>query len=219
MFLLAAIAELQTGAAQAGAFEIGVHHGRYLIALHLLCEPGSQSVGIDLFDQQEKNVDRSGSGDLEIARSSIERYARDPNLIHLITADSLALTDGEIRRIEEDYGPFRLLSIDGGHTREHAVRDLLIGARVAHPEALILIDDYFHPGFPGVTEGYYRLAESSLIPFVPLYVTLKKLVLCHVSERPRYWEALVRTKRDELDGIARAKVVRIAGHDTIFYNV
>ena len=40
--------------------EIGVHHGRLFIGMHLLQHPEEKSVAIDLFDDQELNVDNSG---------------------------------------------------------------------------------------------------------------------------------------------------------------
>src|SRR5262245_61218894 len=54
-----------------GACEIGVHHGKYLIALHNLLDGQKRSLGIDLFDDQSKNIDCSGIGSLEICASNI----------------------------------------------------------------------------------------------------------------------------------------------------
>src|SRR5688572_16645150 len=42
--------------------EIGVHHGRLFILLHLATAPDERSVAWDLFEQQDENVDRSGKG-------------------------------------------------------------------------------------------------------------------------------------------------------------
>ena len=136
-----------------------------------------------------------------------------------MAADSLSLTDDDIRSIRQDHEPFRLISVDGGHTREHVVRDLLTAVQLAHVEGLILIDDWFHPGFPGVTEGYFDLARSAQLPFVPIFVHLKKLVLCHVSMRPRFAEMLRANPDGVLNPFGRPKLVRFAGHDAFFYNV
>src|SRR5206468_3764068 len=49
---------------QGGIAEIGVHHGRFFIALALARKSGEPAVAIDVFDMQEKNIDNSGCGDL-----------------------------------------------------------------------------------------------------------------------------------------------------------
>ena len=45
-----------------GALEIGLHHGKFFIPLLLLRQPGEAGVGIDVFEDQAKNVDSSGLG-------------------------------------------------------------------------------------------------------------------------------------------------------------
>src|SRR5215831_3331880 len=39
--------------------EIGVHHGRLFILLHLLTDSGERSVAWDLFERQSENIDQS----------------------------------------------------------------------------------------------------------------------------------------------------------------
>src|SRR5262245_20325013 len=43
--------------------EVGVHHGKLFILLHLLTIAPEASVGWDLFERQGENVDQSGRGD------------------------------------------------------------------------------------------------------------------------------------------------------------
>ena len=57
------------------------------------------------------------------------------------------------------------------------------------------------------------------MPFVPLCVNMKKLVLCHVSYRPFYWEQVTKHLRSVTDPIASPKAVRIAGHAALYYPV
>lgn len=217
--LLEPVARSQRECAGSGVFEIGVHHGRFLIALHLLCDENARSLGLDLFEDQSKNADHSGSGDQSIAQGNIDAFLSGHGSVDLMAGDSLALQQEDKDALRKKYGAFRLVSVDGGHTREHIVADLKTASELAHPEGLIIIDDFFHPGFPGVTEGYYAIAGANQIPFIPLFVNRKKLVLCHVSYRSHFWNVMTKTARVELDAIAPAKVVRIAGHDTIYYGV
>ena len=65
--LTVAISERQLSRGiRAAVGEIGVHHGRYFIALALLREKSERAVAIDVFEDQHLNVDYSGSGNREI---------------------------------------------------------------------------------------------------------------------------------------------------------
>ena len=177
IFLLEPLLSLQRDCDELGAFEIGVHHGRYLIALHAACERGSRSLGVDLFEVQAKNVDRSGFGDLATARSNIDKFAPEPHLVDLMMLDSLELTESSLNDIRGRNGGFRLASVDGGHTPIHVVSDTRAAATVVSPGGFVILDDFFHPNFPGVTGGFYRLMETPMVPFIPFLVTRKKLFL------------------------------------------
>lgn len=214
------LASLQEDCDEYGAFEIGVHRGRYLIALHAMCAPGTRSLGLDLFEgDQEKNVDQSGHGDATITRGNIDNFAREPNLIDLRYGDSLAITDPEIQAIKEEFGGFRISSVDGGHTPIHVFRDTMTAAALSAPGGLISIDDFFHTNFPGVTEGIYRLLDSKAQPFVPLMVNRKKLILCHLSYLQTYRTQLDEGRREGAFSGIGCKRVQIAGYDVLsFYH-
>src|ERR1700759_4545612 len=64
--ILEVLDRAQRGRQVSGAVaEIGVHHGRLFIGLHLLQRGTGKSVAIDLFGDQERNIDNSGNGNLE----------------------------------------------------------------------------------------------------------------------------------------------------------
>ena len=73
-------AQLEMGIAGHVA-EIGVHHGRSFILLALLARAGEKAVAIDVFEQQELNVDRSGRGDLAQLRENVARFADEFALV------------------------------------------------------------------------------------------------------------------------------------------
>jgi hypothetical protein len=213
MLLLSPLLEIQDpDARQFGAFEIGVHHGRYLIAMHNACEPGTRSLGLDLFSDQMRNVDHSGRGDLEQAESNVAIHAREPELVELRQGDSLTWTERDIQEVLERYGAFRLVSIDGGHTHVHVVRDTILGSKLVHPAGFVVIDDFFNTNFPSVTEGVYRLLQSAEVAFVPFLVTRKKLFLCQVGYTEDYWVKVVAQARTEAFAGVSTKVVEIAGY-------
>ena len=53
-------------------------------------------------------------------------------------------------------------------------------------DGIIAIDDIFHPDWPGVTEGIYNVLSQHISPFVPFFITRKKLFCCSASLQKRY---------------------------------
>jgi hypothetical protein len=213
MLLLSPLLDIQDpDSHRFGAFEIGVHHGRYLIAMHNACEPGTRSLGLDLFAKQARNVDRSGCGDLEQAKLNVSIHAREPELVELRQGDSLAWTESEIHEVLDRYGGFRIVSIDGGHTHVHVVRDTILGSRMAHPGGFLVIDDFFNTNYPSVTEGVYRLLQTADVAFVPFLVTRKKLFMCQVGYTDDYLGQVTAQARTEAFAGVSTKIIEIAGY-------
>lgn len=173
--------------------EIGVHEGQMFCALALLTNLESEgALAIDVFDDQERNIDDSG-GNIDDMFDTFRRHVdqvlgdRQRNFRY-IEADSLtlqaesilcALTTNNLKTMVGgilEYEPpprvaqerFRLFSIDGGHTVVHVLNDLRLAERIMIPGGVVIVDDYMHPKWPGVTEGlhiYCANRASSLIPF------------------------------------------------------
>jgi hypothetical protein len=173
--------------------EIGVHEGQMFCALALLTNVESEgSLAIDVFDDQDRNVDDSG-GNIDDMFDTFRRHVdhvigdRQRNFRH-IEADSLTLSATQLRtaltvntldsmvngilehkpppRVAQ--GRFRLFSIDGGHTVVHVLNDLRLAERIMVPGGVVVVDDYMHPKWPGVTEGlhiYCADRASRLVPF------------------------------------------------------
>ena len=91
--------------------EIGLHHGQSFIALCLSLREGQRAYGIDIFEQQSLNGDRSGHGD----RGRVERNLRaagvDLSAVVLDGRPSGSVTPADILGT---VGAARLFSIDGG---------------------------------------------------------------------------------------------------------
>jgi len=171
-----------------GACEVGVHHGKYFIALHNLLGGDKLSIGLDLFERQERNVDASGRGSWEICLANVEKYARNPSLVKLLRHDSITLKPSQIRDQAPGYVPFSIVSLDGGHTPLHIVRDFLFASDITSEEGIIAVDDIFHPDWPGVTEGLYSVLNQKVSPFVPFFMTRKKIFCCSASVQHKYKE-------------------------------
>jgi hypothetical protein len=55
--------------------EIGIHHGRFFVALALLRQAGEIALAIDVFDDdQHLNVDWSGSGNRDAFLANLHRH-------------------------------------------------------------------------------------------------------------------------------------------------
>jgi hypothetical protein len=162
--------------------EIGVHHGKLFILLYLLSSENELAVAIDLFSHQDLNVDRSGAGDLERFKRNLNRHAELSRLV-IHEGDSTQLTAGQLLQLGR--GPFRLISIDGGHTAEITAHDLATAEGALAEGGIVILDDCFNEEWPGVSEGVHRYFSQprSMIPFG---IGAGKTFFSHRAFAPRY---------------------------------
>src|SRR5262245_60141233 len=74
--------------------EIGVHHGKLFLLLALLARPNETALAVDLFDEQDKNIDKSGSGDLAKFKQNLSRHAHHCRVvIHQGDSTQMGSTD------------------------------------------------------------------------------------------------------------------------------
>lgn len=147
-----------------GVAEIGVHHGRFFIGLALLQRQNEYSVAIDLFGDQQLNVDKSGRGDLDLFRQNLQRWASlDSVVIH--QGDSTRLTSSLVRSLGK--ADIRFFSVDGGHTDEIVFSDMKLAEGSLCPGGIVIADDVFNEWWPGVATGTlrYMQEQGSLRPF------------------------------------------------------
>jgi hypothetical protein len=144
--------------------EIGVHHGRLFIGLSLLQTGGAKSVAIDVFGDQDLNIDQSGKGDLAIFRKNVERWS-SLNSIVIHQGDSTKVTAGDLRELAG--GDIRVFSVDGGHTDSIVFSDMNLAERTLSPGGVVVADDIFNEEWPGVSTGTLRYLNEGgkLIPF------------------------------------------------------
>ena len=187
-----------------GSAEIGIHHGRLFILLHLLSPP---SVAIDVFEEQTLNVDRSGRGNREIFLHNCRRFG-DPDRISVI-ADSSENVSAE--QILSKTGRVRLFSVDGGHTAHLTLNDLNLAQDCLADGGIVILDDYFNSRWPDVSVGVNRfLSRGALRPFA---ITPNKLFLTDTSEAADTYRMTI----ERLDGhiatmeMAGSRVAILAG--------
>jgi hypothetical protein len=166
--------------------EIGVHHGRLFILLRLLRRPREQSVAIDVFENQDLNVDSSGRGDLAKFKANVERWSGGEDLI-VIERSSLNVTPKELI---DKAGQFRLFSVDGGHTEECAYNDLSLAEAVLAENGVIILDDFSNHHWPSVAAGAARFFLDGATRARPFATSPNKMYIALPDHHAEYRKAL-----------------------------
>lgn len=175
---------------QFSSLEIGVHHGKYFIGIENLTPSHQEAFALDVFASQHLNVDGSGRGDLEIFESNLRRFARHRNRVRILQVDSF-----NCRQQLGAGGRFGLVSIDGGHTRQHTIHDLALAQDLLCPEGLIVLDDILNHEWMGVVDGavsFFRSVAATRI--APVAIGFNKLFIVHFSHRQAVFDALLQAQ-------------------------
>lgn len=186
--LITTIDAAQRGLGQHGnVAEIGVHHGRLFILLLLLCREDENALAVDLFSDQSANIDGSGKGDEARLRANVRRHAGDrPFRIH--RGDSTRLSGEALRQLAG--GPIRIFSIDGGHVEDVTLSDLLAAQDALTEGGVVVLDDCFSEGWPGVVSGVARYMSRPERMLVPFAVGGNKTLFCRSEFVSAYRRAL-----------------------------
>lgn len=155
--------------------EIGLHHGKSFIAMCLALQPGQRAYGIDLFERQSLNRDRSGKGSREAVENNLKAAGVDLSRVILDARASTSVTPEDILG---SVGAVRFFSIDGGHQIDIVRSDLVLAERVLAPHGIIALDDFLRPEWPDVSAGYFAWFAHRLKPLVPFAIGFNKLYLC-----------------------------------------
>ena len=147
--------------------EIGVHHGQLFLLLALASTNDEPCVGVDLFENQQENIDNSGHGDRDILEGHLKRFGLANGRVELLQRNSMTLSGAEL--VSAAAGrKFRLFSVDGGHTPDITVNDLHLAAEIMTDDGVIILDDVFSQMWPGVMTGFTRFMNDNpgrLFPF------------------------------------------------------
>jgi hypothetical protein len=144
---------------EGGMCEIGVHHGLFFIALCLLRSTREKALAIDVFENQDLNIDNSGCGDFETLIENIKKHIGSLDRIEILKSDSTQVKPQDIlSRMQGE--KVRIFSVDGCHTKEHTLKDLKLAQSVLSPGGIIVLDDFYNPWWPGVDEAAHHLFHS-----------------------------------------------------------
>lgn len=194
--------------------EIGVHHGRLFIGLHLLRQEGESSLAIDLFEDQDLNIDNSGRGNLRKFEANLARWTDNTRVV-AHRGDSTDLSGDEVSA--RAGSPIRLFSVDGGHTEEIVRKDMETAEGSLAEGGIVIADDVFNSQWPGVAVGTVRYLDAggTLEPFA---IGLNKVFFAKAPYAATY-RSTIRTAFGNRVRIAH-KSSEMMGHDVeILYKV
>jgi hypothetical protein len=190
--------------------EIGVHMGRLFILLKLLTKDAEQAIAIDIFGDQHLNVDRSGFGDQDHFLHNVAKYASMERLVVLQRSSLEVEANDIVRRV----GWCRLFSIDGGHTEECTLNDLMLAEGALAEDGIAILDDYFNESWPDVSTGAARFFCDPATQLRPFAITPNKLYLARSACHAFYLAETRRLQRD-----FHEKDSRMFGHDVAVFGV
>lgn len=151
--------------------ELGVFQGRTALIMAWGAKQGhgAHVTGIDPWDL-EGNV-----YDPPFTEIDSKRWA-EYRINELGYADRITLVQAFSHEVAEhwtnpDVGgrPVGLLYVDGDHTKEGAKRDIVSWAPHLVPGAVIAVDDYGHPDWPGVGQAVDELVAEGFLEPIELY--------------------------------------------------
>jgi len=172
----------------AGA-EIGAHHGRLFILLHL-ASSAPQDLVIDVFEDQHLNVDQSGKGDRSIFLRNLERCGGEPARVRILQKSSLEVRPTEIL---EAVGHPALFSIDGGHTVECTMNDLRLADATLADRGIAILDDLFNEFWPEVAVGALTFLGDPAAQLRPFAISPGKVYLCR-PDRQAFFHAAIKSR-------------------------
>ncbi len=193
--ICARLLRLQTEAGVAGPLaEIGAFEGRFFIALAHALEQGEVAVALDIFSWPDDGVKHR-------FEANCLKHGIGPERRVTVKGDSGAMTPAELMG-HAGGAPYRLIHIDGEHSRAALGKDLALATACLAEGGLIVLDDMLHPGYPTlmVAVQAYLEANPEIVPLCVIdretIVGATKFVLCRRDWFERWQERLLVVFKD-----------------------
>lgn len=142
-----------------GICEVGVYKGGYLITM-LKNIPRINAVAIDPYPGLNSIK--------ETFFNNLLSHGLKDRVRHFAHYDSLKENS------------FDLIHIDGEHSESAVTKDLYFAQNNLAKRGIIVVDDIWHPLFPGVVSATFKFVHES--KFVPFLSTRQKMYICTESE-------------------------------------
>ena len=161
---------------------------------------GEKAIAIDVFEDQHKNLDQSGTDPTGMNRATFLRHkaAFAPDAPMEIVQE-LSMDLERIGFVSRMRGQICFFSIDGSHTRQATLNDLRVAEATLCRGGLVTLDDILSSHWLGVISGLFDyLAGGKLRGFLsadkrlrPLAIVPNKLILCDRSAFAADWTAFL----------------------------
>lgn len=174
--------------------EIGLFQGKLFILLSLMAREEERVFGVDLFGKFQKE----GDDRLSVILENMRQHMGEHPWVDILSSDSTLVTAAQLE--EHVGGKYRIFSVDGSHEEDVVLHDLTIAAESLAPGGVILLDDYFDPGNPGVSVGtcrYFFQENSTLAPFA---AAGNKLFLCDKNAHQAYFDQFCKVGKKAIRG-------------------
>ena len=199
--------------------EIGIHHGMFFFMLAGMIDHSSTCFAIDIFENQEINIDNSGQGSRVVFEDHIKNHFPFVSKItNIIQKDSLAISPLTSSSLLSN--KVKIFSVDGGHTVMHVVNDLSISQEVLLPFGVAILDDFLGPHWPSVTEGFFRYMNFYNRRLAPLIIFQNKLFITTYSEHHTVFERAVAHVKEHFhsEAFVKWRIAELCGFKVLCYS-
>lgn len=124
----------------------------------------------------------AGAGSKIYLLRNLETCGIPENSITLAAGNSMHLSASNFT--SRGWPAFRLLSVDGGHTLEVTLHDLMVASCLVRDGGLVVVDDFPNPTWIGVAEAmmHFSHAQDRLVPFLHGYNKVWFATKSHVQQ-------------------------------------
>lgn len=149
------------------ALEIGVYLGGWSQVV-LLNAADSSVVGVDPYPEPEGLIPQQRCLQELTRRGLIDRFT-------LVS---------EVEQVDR-HSTFQVVHIDGMHDEEHALKDLVFAESHLSENGLVIVDDYRHPWFPGVSSALYQFLSRNTFQMIAATPDKAYLARCQSASQLR----------------------------------
>jgi hypothetical protein len=174
----------------------------------LTAKQGEQLIACDIFDKKRLSIDGSGTHGSRKRQTFLENLRRfgiaEADVkIHEGSSTDLEASDLTGRRL------LRMFSVDGGHTRNVTASDMALTASNLAHGGIVIVDDFYHPDWPGVQEGVHAYFALGQIPLAPFLIAWNKLFLTTPGYHALFLGALEKDPWTSALGAAQKKKMQV----------
>ncbi|MFA6527565.1 MAG: class I SAM-dependent methyltransferase [Candidatus Babeliales bacterium] len=171
--------------------EIGVWQGKSFIPLLQLAKKHECALAVDCFEAYEFNRDNSGGVcNYQGFNNNVKKYCSNHDRLKIEKGDSAKLSpEVYLRKVENGKG-FRMFSIDGCHEGDTTLIDMENAYKCLVDGGVIMMDDYFHFCWPGVSEGVNAFMNKNTNCLKPFLIALNKVFFAQPDYAKKYFDKI-----------------------------